>query len=275
MRPTTLNHIAALALGVAFCLPALADTQFRVRRMTRDDVPLGKGQCDIRLQVDNEVEVSLRGDSVFIRTISGRDAYDDGSECNAPLPGRPVGAFNFEVRDSRGEIRLLNEPSRRTNWAAVVLIRDSASGQGRYHFRISWDMAEVNDRTRFENRPPFDDRRPGPPGFVWNNVIAFRGEGRGIATLDGFDQRLGNVNVDIDRGGRVLVVFRAERGRELSFDGQVTSREGGRLRCDVVSNDRRYRGPMFVSVGDRDNVNAITFTGGDGRDRMRLTWDRR
>jgi len=56
--------------------------------MTRNDVPFGKGQCDIRLQVDDEVEVTLRGDTVFIRTISGRDAFDDGSECNEPVPER-------------------------------------------------------------------------------------------------------------------------------------------------------------------------------------------
>lgn len=275
----TLNRIGAFALGIAFCLPALADSQFRVRRMTRDDVPLGKGQCDIRLQVDNEVEVSLRGDSIFSRTIAGRDAYDDGSECNLPLPERPVTGFNFEVKDSRGEIRLVSEPSPRTRWAAVVLIRDSSGGQGRYHFRISWDAAAMPSappRTeRFEDRPPFDDRRPGPPGFVWNNVFNYRGEGRGQATMGGFDQRLFNVNVDIDRAGHALIVFRGERGRELSFSGQVVNREGGRLRCDVVSNDRRFRGPMFISVGERENVNAISFEGGDGRDRMRLTWDRR
>jgi hypothetical protein len=91
----------------------------------------------------------------------------------------------------------------------------------------------------------------------------------------GFEQRLANCRVEIDRGGRVVVEFRGERGRELVFTGQVVGREGGRLRADVVSQDRRTRGPMFISVGDRDNVNAITFEGGDGRDRMRVTWDRR
>src|SRR5437867_8826578 len=120
--------------------PAMADTQFRIRRMTRNDVPFGKGQCDIRLQVDGEVEVSVRRDSVFIRTISGRDAYDDGSECNAPLPDRDVGRIDFEVRDSRNEIRLLAEPSRRNDFAAIVRIRDSSGGQGRYHFRLSWQQ---------------------------------------------------------------------------------------------------------------------------------------
>src|SRR5579872_2348557 len=110
--------MALLALGLA--LPAVADTRFQVRRMTRDDVPRGKGQCDIRLQVDDQVEVSLRGDNVFVRTISGRDARDDGSECNAPLPRGDVAGFNFEVKDSRNEIRLLAPPDRRNDFAAVV-----------------------------------------------------------------------------------------------------------------------------------------------------------
>ena len=126
-------------LAILMCcaaLPVLADTRFQVRRMTRDDVPPGKGQCDIRLQVDNQVEVSVQGDRVSIRTLSGHDARDDGSECNAPLPDRDVIGFSFEVKESRNEIRLLAEPSRRNNFAAVVKIRDSSGGEGRYHFRL-------------------------------------------------------------------------------------------------------------------------------------------
>jgi len=107
-------------------------------------------------------------------------------------------------------------------------------------------------------------------------VIHFRGEGRGVATMrDGFEQRLFNVNVDIDRGGHIVVVFRGERGRELTFSGNVVGREGGRWRADVVSDDRRMRGPLFMSVGDRDEISSISLDAGDGRDRMRVTWDRR
>jgi hypothetical protein len=270
----TLNRIGAILVAAAFCFPALADTQFRVRRMGRNDVPLGRGQCDIRLQVDGEAEVSVRGDSVFIRTISGRDAYDDGSECNTPLPDRPASDFNFEVKDSRNEIRLMDPPSRRTNFAAVVRIRDSSGGQGRYHFRLTWDERAADYRPG-PGSGGFDPRQ-GPPGFSWNNTLNFRGEGRGVATTGGgFEQRLSNCNVEIDRGGRVIVSFRGDRGREVAFTGQVVGREGGRLRADMLSQDRRVRGPMFISVGDRDNVNAVTFEGGNGRDQMRVTWDRR
>src|SRR5437762_10372073 len=113
----------------AVAVPALADTQFRVRRMMRNDVPMGKGQCDIRLQVDQEAEVSLRGDTVSIRTLAGRDPRDEGSECNEPMPVGDLAGFNFEVKDSRGDIRLIAEPSRRTGGAAVVRIRDSSGGE--------------------------------------------------------------------------------------------------------------------------------------------------
>jgi len=288
MKHTHIGRIGMVVLALSAALPAVADTQFRIRKMNRDDVPLGKGQCDIRLQVDGEVEVSVRRDSVFIRTISGRDAYDDGSECNAPLPDRDVGGVGFEVKDSRNEIRLLAEPSRRNDFAAIVRIRDSSGGQGRYHFRLSWQMTGSdyrNDgRGGRDDRPPgFDDRRPGfdrpggpgGPGFAWNNVINFRGRGRGTASMNNFEDRLSDVEVNIDRGGRIVVVFRAERGRTHAFNGMVNGREGGRLRADVVSDDRRLRGPMFISVDDRQNVNSITLDATDGRDRMRLTWDRR
>ena len=84
--------------------------------MTRMDVPADKGQCDIRLQIDAEAEVYVRGDPVHIRTISGRDGRDDGSESNAPVPERDVEGFRFEVADGRGAIRLLSRPSRRSGY---------------------------------------------------------------------------------------------------------------------------------------------------------------
>ena len=50
---------------------------------------------------------------------------------------------------------------------------------------------------------------------------------------------------------------------------------GGRLKADVVTEDRRLHGPMYISVDDRRNVNSITLEATDGRDRLRVNWDRR
>ncbi len=247
--------------------------------MARNDVPLGKGQCDIRLEVDNEVEVTVRRDMVLVRTISGQDARDAGSECNAPLPDREVRGFNYQVVDRRNEIRLIEEPSRRNDFAAIVRIRDGAGGMGRYHFRLSWEMGGGGDVRRDEGGRRDNDRpgeRRGGEGFAWNNTLNYRGNGRGAALFnESGERRLLDVTVDIDRGGRISVTFRTARGGPLSFTGSVIGREGGRLKADVMSEDRRLRGPMFLSVDDRQNVNAVTLEATDGRDRLRVNWDRR
>jgi hypothetical protein len=104
----------------------------------------------------------------------------------------------------------------------------------------------------------------------------FRGQGRGASAMNNLaEQRLFDVTVNVDRGGRIVVSFRGERGRPLSFTGTVIASEGGRLKADVVSEDRRLRGPMYISVDGRQNVNSITLEATDGRDRLRVNWDRR
>ena len=283
--------LAALAV-----IPASADTRFRVRQMLRDDVPMGKGQCDIRLVVDNEVEVTVRGDTVLIRTLAGQEARDDGSECNFPLPERENPTFNFQVTGSRNETRLMEPPSRRNGFATVVRIRDSSGGTGRYQFRLTWEQGALSSdygrgnegrgpiggRRDDEVRGPgnrggrgYEDDRRGPSGFSWNNVVDFRGRGRGEAQLNGRSERLSDVTVDIDRGAKIVVNFRGERGRPVIFSGTLVGRDGARLRANMVSDDRRLRGTMELSVDGQQNVNSITMDATDGRDRLHLVWDRR
>lgn len=289
MLRSTVGRLGIVLFTLAAAFPAVADTQFRIRRMTRDDVPLGKGQCDIRLQVDNEVEVTVRRDTVNIHTIAGRDATDDGSECNAPLPDRDPVGFRFEVLDSRDSIRLLGEPSRRNDFAAIVAIRDNSGGQGRYHFRLSWETTGGDYRgpgDRPGGRPierPIDrpiDRPgppPGPPGFMWNDVVSYQGRGRGMATTNGLgDERLFDCQINIDRTGRLSATFRTDRGRALVFSGTMRDREsGGRLRAEVASENGRFRGPMWITLDRGRQVDSVTFEDAGGRDRMRLAWDRR
>jgi hypothetical protein len=129
--------LVGMFLGM-ISIPLLGDSTFQVRIMNRRDIRPGVGQCDIRVVVDNEANVSLTGDTVSMRTIQGRESRDAGSECNAPLPRGTVDGFRFQVIDGRGQVALLSQPSFRSG-GAIVRIRDSDSGESRYHFRISWN----------------------------------------------------------------------------------------------------------------------------------------
>lgn len=286
MRPTSNSRIglALLALTLLTAFPAAADLRFRARQMTRDDVPFGKGQCDIRLQVDSEVQVSVRGDSINVRTISGQEPRDDGSECNYPLPDRDLRDFNFEVKDSRNDIGLVEPPSPRNGFTAIVRIRDTSGGFGRYHFRLSWLAAGGPGSGGFTGggRPPdFERDRPGGGGgggFAWNNVVHFSGQGQGRSNLTGFgQQRLFDANVDIDRGGRIQVSFTTNSGRPIGFVGTVIGRDGDVLKAEVAGDERmlRLRGPMYITLRGRENVTSISLEATNGRDNLRLNWDRR
>ncbi len=207
----------------------------------------------------------------MVHTLEGRDARDDGSECNAPLPGGDLRGFDFEVKDSRGEIRLTEPPSPRNGFRAIVFIRDSSGGEGRYHFRLSWAMAEPRDIRR-----QFEDPRPG--GLAWNNAIQSTAQGRGEARFrEEPPLRLGLITVNIDRGNRILVTFQTDRRDAISLSGDVMSWQDGVLKADMGTDDRflRLRGPMYLYLDARQNVYRATFEGTNGQDHLRLNWDRK
>jgi hypothetical protein len=260
-------RFGVIALAALAATSAWADSQFRVRRTARAGIPFGKGQCDIRLQVDDEVEVSVRGDTVFLRTVSGREARDDGSECNLPLPSRDIRGFAFEVKDKRNQIGLTQTPDSSNGFTAVVRIRDTNSGYGRYRFRLAWiDSAG----------PGPDVARPPVDGFSWNNVTHYSGRGTGSAVYSDADpRRLSGISLDIDRSGHALVSFQTGDGSALVLNGTVIGREGERLKVDAMTDDQRLHGTMWIAVSGADIVRTIDLEATDGRDRVVVHWDRR
>jgi hypothetical protein len=278
------SSVISLALFAAFS--ASADSRFRVAIMPRPEVQPGKGQCDIRLSVDNEVEITIRRDQVVVHTLSGEDAHDDGSDCNVALPAADMPNFALQTVDSRSEIRLVQKPSSRNDFGVVVRILDSAAGAGRYHFRLSWDSAPA--AAPIDNQPPLsrkksEERPPAPPGFVWNNAIEYRGTGSGESVLnESTKERLSDVMVAIDLGGKAVVAFwpdppRGPRGgvrKRIVFTGTLMSREGSRIRVNLVTEDQRLRGTMTLSVDEKHSVNSITMNATDGQDHLHITWDR-
>ena len=275
----------AIAVAMLTAIPASADSRFRITIMPHPELSPGRGQCDIRLAIDNEVRITIRRDQVIVHTISGEDARDDGSDCSTPLPDRDVRDFTVQPLDSRSEIHVLERPSERNDYAVVLRIVDEAPGFGRYHFRMSWDAslppAPIPGKAP---RPQTESDRPNaPPGFVWNNAVTYTGRGSGESVLnEGVSQPLADVRVDIDLGGKIVVSFTPEqpRGvrrppRPVLFTGSVMTREGSRIRADMVTEDRRLHGTMTLSVDDSHSVNSVTMNATDGQDRLRLAWDRR
>lgn len=137
MRPTLFFLIAA-ACGTLLAQSRFVEVQ---PKRTRDyDERRDNGYCVVRLRVDDEVVVHIRGNRLGFETVRGRDAYDEGSECSQPMPrGSALDNFRFRGVDGRGRVDLAEAPDSGNRFTARVRIQDSKGGDEGYTFRVQWD----------------------------------------------------------------------------------------------------------------------------------------
>ncbi len=269
------------ALALVSSVPGWADSRFRISILPRTDLAPGKGQCDIRLEVDEEVRITIRRDQVSVHNVSGQDARDGGSDCNTALPNREIRNFSLQSVDGRSEVRMLEKPSKGNDFAVVAHIADGAAGFGAYHFRLMWDTKADDSLDKSPSTPKDDTRPPVPAGFVWNNALTYRGHGSGESLLADRSQALADARVDIDLSGKIVVSFTTPktpgvRGtpRPVLFTGSVMTRDASSIRADMITEDRRLHGTMMLAVDDHQNLTSISLNATDGQEHLRLTWAR-
>lgn len=290
---------ALVAAGMmAFAVPGVADTSFTARRMTRNDVPSGKGQCDIRLRVDNEVEMAIRGDRVEIRTIAGQDPTDAGSECNFPLPVGLISNFRWEKRDGRGRVELLEEPTPRSGNRAIFNIRDADGGAGRYHVRLNWDIQGSSNVPDSSTGRPSRPGRPGNSGWGndsgwgssssgnsgwgnqngWGNVAppaSLNQNGQGRVTWDRRAELTvtrANVRVNNDRA---IIRIDTTANRTVEFRGRVTNSSAGFFEVELDgSSEGSLTGMARVDYRNQNTIERIDLYGNAGNDRFRVDFRR-
>jgi|SRR5688572_9192059 len=88
--------------------------------------------------VDDALEIRIQGDRVDYRTVSGRSVRN--VRANLTRGGLPRRDVQVVVNDSygRGSVSVVQQPSARNGYTAVIRVNDPRSGYGDYRFDISW-----------------------------------------------------------------------------------------------------------------------------------------
>ena len=95
------------------------------------------GSAFWRGTVDREVQLYIRGRNIDVQTISG-SPYDNGTfSFTSTLPTRNVRVDAIK-KSGRGNVRVLQQPSRDNDYTAIVQILDDGSGAREYQLEISW-----------------------------------------------------------------------------------------------------------------------------------------
>lgn len=95
------------------------------------------GRVYWRGTVDDRVQLVIRGNQIESRTIAGQ-SYPEGTfSFTALLPSREVSVGVTKTR-GRGNVRVIQQPSRSNDYTAVVEISDEGGGAREYQLDIFW-----------------------------------------------------------------------------------------------------------------------------------------
>lgn len=95
------------------------------------------GTMNWRGNVDDRVWIIIRGRNYEIRTVSGQNLGSGNARFTSPLPNRSIELTAIK-KQGRGDVRVIQQPSRFNNWEAIVEIYDSGSGARSYEVDIVW-----------------------------------------------------------------------------------------------------------------------------------------
>jgi hypothetical protein len=211
-------------------------------------------------RVNGEVRLFMRGNDVWTQDVRGRQTGRSQVRVSRSLPTR-AGQVRVQLVDGRGDVSVIQQPSVRNNYTAVVRVRDDGRRTDRYRIAAYWQPIGRGGRDGWGGWGGWGDRdRDGDvDGMLrWSGAvddeIEIRIQGRDVSTrsLSGNGARDVRSNIN----GRALP------RRDL----QVSVRERrGRGTVTVVQQPGQWNGyTAVIRVRDRQ--------GGFGYYDFDVTW---
>ncbi len=86
--------------------------------------------------VDGNLLITLRSGGISYKTVRGSDPRGIQSSFN----GLPAGSGNIDVtqREGRGQVTVIQQPTRENGYTAVLRVLDPQPGYGHYSFDVTW-----------------------------------------------------------------------------------------------------------------------------------------
>lgn len=159
-------------------------------------------------RVDDRANIVIRGNSIIAENVSGNRTQTFTQDISSPLPQRPA-SVSVRKLDGRGDVNVIQQPSRLNNFTAIIQIYDSRGGDDNYRIDVSWVTAALVEE-------PYQSGSVSWRGRVDQSVNIII-SGRDVQTVDMSNSGLTNVNFNINgylaiRPGIINVRKRDGRG---------------------------------------------------------------
>ncbi|HMV52016.1 MAG TPA: hypothetical protein PLD20_15230 [Blastocatellia bacterium] len=206
-----------------------------------------------RGRVDGESIIRVYGNQVREETIYGGGVFNTRHQFSAPLPNRQVNV-NLLNTEGRGQIVIVEQPSRYNNYTATVRITDRQGGSSNYGFTLAWEKQNYRDVDHDRWIEPRD--RFGR-GVSWQGRV----DGRDLIYIRGnqlwVDHRDGQAIRETD-----FRFFRPLPNRQTSVTVRKISGRGSVRLLEQPSPYNNYT--AVIQIEDRD--------GGSDRYQLEIDW---
>lgn len=139
--------------------------------------PQNSDSVSWRGRVDGESVIRFRSDQAFTETVFGQGTANTSYRFSAPLPNRAI-SVNLINKEGRGEVWIVEQPSRANNFTAVVRIVDRQGGAGNYAFTLAWEKQNYRD---VDHGRWIDQPNGGGRGLTWSGRV----DGRDLIYIRG------------------------------------------------------------------------------------------
>lgn len=98
---------------------------------------MANGSASWSGRVDDRANIIITGNQIYAENVSGNGVQTTNQNMSGMLPRRTA---NITARraSGRGDVRVIQQPSRENNFTAIVQIFDQKSGADNYRVDINW-----------------------------------------------------------------------------------------------------------------------------------------
>jgi hypothetical protein len=115
-------------------------------------------------RVDQEVQLTISGRTLTTNNIGPSEPGSRGANLLSPLP-RTDGEISVSVLNGRGQVDVLQQPTARNGYTAIIRVRDPQGGVGGYRLSAYWQPVSAG-----EVGPPYGRGRGYGRGGYGNRV---------------------------------------------------------------------------------------------------------
>ncbi|MEZ5345735.1 MAG: hypothetical protein R2681_09295 [Pyrinomonadaceae bacterium] len=88
--------------------------------------------------VDADVQLTVKGDKISAKTMSGREYADGAYTFSSKIPKQSRIRVGVVIKNGRGKVHVMQQPDQDNNYTAVIQVKDEEGGAKPYSLEIYW-----------------------------------------------------------------------------------------------------------------------------------------